>query len=93
MGRLAAEDMAALNLNRRSALIWHLQSNHFPPVPHVWLDVAERVIDRLNAGGDREEKIPHPVFRSAEGVPETVTLGEVARHLHLDPWLDTEEDI
>ena len=88
MGRMNAEGIAEFSENRRAGLIYHLHHNHFPPVPSAWLDVAERVIDRLNAGGTGDEEIANPVRRDAEGVPETVTLGQVVEGLHLDPGLD-----
>ena len=90
MGRIAAEDMAVHAPNRRTALIWHFYHNHFPPVPHPWLDVAERVIDRLNSGGDPTELIANPVRRDENGLPEWISLGRVAEGLHLETWIDPE---
>lgn len=88
MGRMNAEGMVREcgHMPRELALGWHLQSNHFPPVPLAWVASCEDVIDRLSAGQDPEEVIDNPV---REG--ETVTLREVARGLHLDPWITREE--
>jgi hypothetical protein len=84
---MAAEGIVEAVASRRIALGWHLSSNHFPPVPYVWVSVAEAVIDRLDAGEDPDELIENPVRAG-----ETVTLRQVAEGLHLDPWLDPEED-
>ncbi len=83
MGRLAAEGFVEIGVPRRAALIWHLTSNHFPPVSNAWVPVCETVIDRLNEGAKPDERVDNPV---REG--ETLELYEVAEGLHLEPWLD-----
>lgn len=44
MGRIAAHDMAQHAPNLRTALSWHLQHNHYPPVPLSMLDTCEQAI-------------------------------------------------
>lgn len=82
MGSLQAVEMAALT-DRNTALRWHLQSNHFPPIHAVFIPVAEQAIDAYNADE------PETPIEMPNGV--TLTAGEICLQLHLDPWLYEEE--
>lgn len=51
MGHLGAQAFAEQvdegNASLRQALSWHLTANHYPPLPYVYVDVAEQVIDKV----------------------------------------------
>lgn len=45
MGRMQAQEMAGMGLDIDVALSWHLQSNHYPPVPTKMNAIAKRAIE------------------------------------------------
>lgn len=85
MGRLAAEDMVEQGIDRRLALRWHLTSNHFPPLPIELLPVAERVIDKAEAGKY------HARVRLPEGITwrgkKLAPVWAAAEAWHLDAFI------
>lgn len=83
MGRMQAEEMREL-LSRNQALRWHLQSNHYPPIHEIFIPIAEEAIERANAG-EWEKEIEMPNGK-------TLTVGEIVEGLHLDSFLDVEEE-
>lgn len=50
MGRLAAHDVWT-HADRRTAVAWHLQHNHYPPVPATLLDTC---LDAISLAADGE---------------------------------------
>lgn len=50
MGRLALEDMLEQGLDYERALAWHLNSNHFPPIPEVF----DSAVEAIEAGGEED---------------------------------------
>jgi hypothetical protein len=89
MGSLQAQEMAEM-LDIESAIAWHLQSNHYPPVP---LSMVEPCIEAIQAGLEGEWhkliELPHPVkYRGSSSAPADVII----QQHHLDAWLELDEE-
>ncbi len=85
MGRLSADGMAEA-APRGIGLMWHLQSNHYPPVSSDWVPTCEAAIDLANEGGDLRELIDVP---DGYGKPRPAIA--IIEALHLDSWIELEE--
>ncbi len=87
MGSLQASEMAQFaDLDR--ALQWHLQANHYPPIPTYMVEPCKQAIEACNEGEwDRLIDLPNGVeFRGST----QATAGQIANGLHLFSWI--EED-
>lgn len=62
----------------------HLQYNHYPPVSLVFVPAARQAIEHV-ADGDFDTPVT-----MANGV--TLTAGEIVEQLHLDGFLDIEDE-
>ena len=80
MGRTQAEEMASLT-DQDTALRWHLQHNHFPPVNLVFLDTAKEAISLANQR-DWDVQLTMPNNRR-------LTVSAIVQGLHLDSFLDS----
>jgi len=91
MGRMQAEEMAELLGSTERAIGWHLQSNHYPPVPLVWNPVALEAIKACNDDDpDREVALPEGVeYRDGRTVVEAWRIVESFR---LDSFIYYKED-
>jgi len=90
MGRLAIEDM--LNYVRKEqALIWHLQGNHYPPIPTSFVPACLQAIKACNElAPDRRIKLPDGVlYKDNRKTSPAYALVEFA---HLEAFLEDEED-
>jgi len=90
MGSNLANDLATMEeLDLEVALGYHLQGNHYPPVP---LSMVQPCIEAIDAIWEDD-------YYKAIEMPEGVTYkGEthapawaIAEQHHLDPWLPQEE--
>lgn len=89
MGHMQAQEMAAL-ADLDTALVWHLRSNHFPPVPLSMLDTCKRAIELANEGEyDLLMSLPDGV--TYRGQMQAPVWAIVEQH-HLDAFIDMEED-
>ena len=83
MGRTRAEGMAgevaAGRASLREALVWHLFSNHYPPVNPRFVPTAAAAIEAVR-DGDTAVEITMP-----NGL--TRTAGEIITGLHLEEFL------
>lgn len=89
MGSLQAQEMAEM-LDIDSALAWHLQANHYPPVPATMVQPCKEAI-QAGLEGDwlRSIELPAPVkYRGSSFAPANVIIEQ---H-HLDAWLELDED-
>lgn len=87
MGSMQASEMAGQvtqgALSLCAAMDWHLQFNHYPPVPAAWSPVCIAVVERFNGGDtDLTYMVDNPVRDS-----ETVEASKVVTVLHLDSFL------
>ena len=90
MGRLGAESMAGQDISLETALSWHLQSNHYPPVPSSMIPVCVEAIEKA-AAGDYNDAVELPGPISYKGSSEAPVWAVVEAH-HLEPWIETEEE-
>ena len=92
MGRMGAMGMAEEvhggNIPMQAALHWHLQSNHYPPLPLSLVPVAIRAIRKAN----REQW--HSKVRMPKGIMfkglVLAPVGDLIEALHLEDFLDPE---
>lgn len=99
MGAMQAMEMAEM-LDERTAMAWHLQSNHYPPVPSSMIDPCLDAIHACN-DGDYEQMISLPfdgVDRNGEpfqitwrGQTEAPAWAIVEGH-HLNAWIELDEE-
>lgn len=89
MGRSSLEGMLEMT-NLDTALGWHLQSNHYPPVPSEMIPVASAAIDAGNDQDyDRLVQLPDGVeFRDGRNAVEAYRIIE---SLHLDTFIEQDE--
>lgn len=87
MGHMQAMDLASTDLVDRSmALMMHLRSNHYPPVPLEMVPVCEAAIDAANDGRfGAEISLPDGVeWRGQDHVP----AHRVIEDFHLEAWIE-----
>lgn len=91
MGSNLAYDLASdeLGLDLEAAIGYHLQGNHYPPVP---LSMVEPCIDAIDAYHDEDYdrliKLPSPItWKGKDSAPASAI---VEAH-HLDAWLPPAE--
>ena len=92
MGSLAAQGMVEVaGADSDIALAWHLQSNHYPPVPESMIPVARAAIEAGNREDwDAEIALPDGVtYRDATTAPAHAII---EAH-HLDAFLDTGDEL
>lgn len=89
MGRSSLEGMLEMtDLDR--ALGWHLQSNHYPPVPSEMFPVAKDAIDAGNESDfDRLISLPEGV-EYRDGRTE-VEAWRIIESFHLDSFIEQDE--
>jgi hypothetical protein len=71
-----------------TALTWHLQSNHYPPVPLSMLPACRAAIDALN-DEDPDCMIDLPDGVSWRGEPQAPAWAVAEQH-HLDAFVNQE---
>lgn len=99
MGSTGSQGFAELvgedAVNIESALVWHLQSNHYPPYPLSFVTVCKQAIEFVNANPDSEEvwglKIPLPVAVTTRDNRDSITISEAVEAFHLEAFLHTNE--
>ena len=88
MGYASALDMRA-HAPEDAALEWHLQANHFPPVPLDMLPAVKRALRAMRAG-DPTQQIRLPEGALWRG-HKTAPASAFVESFHLDAFL-AEED-
>ena len=72
-------------LDLEVALGYHLQGNHYPPVPLTMVQPCIDAIDAIHAGdGDTEIELPEGVLYKNK---TTAPAHAIAEQHHLDAWL------
>jgi hypothetical protein len=89
MGSNLAYDLANSEIDLSTAIGYHLQGNHYPPVP---LSMVEPCIEAIFAcdEGEPNREIPMPDGVSYKGRDTAPAWAIVEQH-HLDAWLSQEE--
>jgi hypothetical protein len=90
MGHNTAMDLAEnLDISLEQAIGYHLQGNHYPPVP---LSMVQPCIDAIDAYHEndamRQIAMPDGVFY--KGMSHAPAFAIIEQH-HLDPWLPQDE--
>jgi hypothetical protein len=86
MGYINAAAMAAAT-DLTQALTWHLQSNHYPPVPVSMVAVCEEAIDAILAN-ESNSLIDLPDGISWRG-QDQVPAWAIAEGLHLGAFIES----
>lgn len=89
MGSLQAQEMAEM-LNIEDAIAWHLQSNHFPPVPLSMVPVCIEAIENALAG-EWTKLVSLPEGVGYRGLTVAPTDAIIEQH-HLDTWVELDEE-
>lgn len=72
------------------ALAWHLQCNHYPPVPTSMIDACIAAIDACNEQDwNAEIALPEGVFYKNNSTAPAAAIVEAH---HLDAWLSEDEE-
>lgn len=84
MGLTTALDLEE-NLSLETGLAYHLQANHYPPVPVAMVDACIEAIDAYHEEDyDRLIKLPEGIsWRGEDSAPASA----IAEAHHLDAWL------
>jgi len=90
MGYNTATDLAEnIDISLEQAIGYHLQGNHYPPVP---LSMVQPCIDAIDAYYDedyrREIDLPQGVLWRGQ---VTAPADAIIEQHHLDPWLPQDE--
>lgn len=98
MGRLTAETLAE-EFEMGSGLREHIRTNHYPPLPVEYVDIARQAINIYNNTGDLEYLIelpqdlqPRPIQVQWQDELPHISVGTAIEILHLDPWLLDPDD-
>jgi len=91
MGNNTAMDLAEnIDISLEQAIGYHLQGNHYPPVP---LSMVQPCIEALDAARelDAMRQIEMPEGISYKGKTTAPAWAIIEQH-HLHPWLPEDED-
>jgi hypothetical protein len=91
MGNNTAIDLATnLDISLEQAIGYHLQGNHYPPVP---LSMVQPCIEALDAAREMDamRQIPMPDGVFYKGMSHAPAWAIIEQH-HLDAWLPQDED-
>jgi hypothetical protein len=91
MGSNFATDLAEnIDISLEQAIGYHLQGNHYPPVP---LSMVQPCIEALDAAREmdamRQIEMPEGVFYKGK---TTAPAWAIIQQHHLDAWLPQDED-
>ena len=88
MGRMFAESM--LDLDIEMAIFYHLQANHYPPVPLIMVDPCIDAIDAYwEESVERKIDLPKGVYWKGETYAPAWAI--IEQH-HLEPWTWEDEE-
>jgi hypothetical protein len=88
MGSKTAMEIVESGLSLRDQLAWHLQGNHYPPVP---LEMIDPCIDSIELAsvGDWEAEVLLPKGVSYKGNTHAPVWALIEQH-HLNEWVSEE---
>jgi hypothetical protein len=88
MGRLTAMEIAETEITLEDQITWHLQGNHFPPIPKSMVKPCMEAIDAANEG-DWDKLISLPEGTGYRGLTVAPVHAIVESH-HLETWITDE---
>lgn len=92
MGSNLAYELASgeLNVTLEQGLAWHLQGNHYPPIP---LSMVQPCIEAIDAGNEedwnKEIAMPEGVFY--KGLTTAPAWAIIEQH-HLNAWIEDNDE-
>lgn len=97
MGSFTAQDLAE-HFDMHAGLRMHITSNHYPPLPVEYVDIALKAINAYNNTRDLDHLIELPQdlqplprrLQWVDGLPHA-EVGTLIEILHLDHWLLDED--
>ena len=81
--------MVGEEVSLRTAVSWHLTSNHFPPVPDIMVEPCIEAIQNAEIG-DWDTEISLPEGVGYKGLTVAPTWAMVEQH-HLDSFINYED--
>jgi hypothetical protein len=88
MGYLHAIEFAQGDLD--TGLTWHLQSNHYPPIPLTMLEPCKEAINAIrDEDFYREIALPEGVLYKGR---TTAPAWAISDQHHLDAWIESEDE-
>jgi hypothetical protein len=90
MGSKTSMEIVESGLSLRDQLAWHLQGNHYPPVP---LEMIDPCIDSIELAsvGDWDAEVLLPKGVSYKGNNHAPAWSIIEQH-HLSEWVDGDEE-
>lgn len=79
------------NVKLDAALLWHLTSNHYPPVPEAMVPVARKAIEFANIG-ELDADIQFPDGWIVNGLDE-MSVSKIVEIMHLDAFIEQEDSL
>lgn len=89
MGHMSAIGMAEQDISLETAMLWHLGSNHYPPVTEMVPACIEAI--ELARERDWDALVELPEGCSYRGSSRAPVWAVVEAH-HLAPWCEIDED-
>ena len=90
MGSVTAIGLAESELDLEKQLAYHLQGNHYPPVPLSMIAPCIEAIDAAyDEDYDREIEMPEGVFYKGK---TTAPAWAIIEQHHLDAWLPQDDE-
>jgi hypothetical protein len=98
MGKLTELMIANTELSLDRKIAWHLQGNHYPPIPLVMVEACVEAIELARLGYyDTEVKLP--IGESKDGEPfqitwhgqDTAPVSAIVESHHLDGFIQDGE--
>jgi len=74
-----------------TALLWHLTSNHYPPVPEAMVPVARKAIEHADCG-EWDEIVQFPEGLVVNGLEE-MSVSKIVEIMHLDAFIEQEDSL
>lgn len=88
MGSTQAREMAGM-MSLEDGIAWHLQSNHYPPIPLSMVKPCIEAIDAYWEGDlDRAIEMPEGVYYRGETTAPARAI--IIQH-HLDAWCEEDD--
>ena len=99
MGKLTELMIANTDLPLRSKVAWHLQGNHYPPIPLIMVEPCLEAIELARLGYFTAE-VQLPAHNGKDGTPfqvtwngkDTAPVSAIVEAHHLDGFIETDTE-
>jgi hypothetical protein len=90
MGYSTSVDIASSGLALSQQIEWHLQGNHYPPVPKEMVKPCIEAIHLANEGNwDEEVSLPAKTYYRGSN---TAPVRALVENHHLDAWIESDSE-